>query len=401
MSRTLSRSWILRLLALATVAAALLGSHLTARSAGDLQSQITATRSAEGSIQQQVAADSAQIAHTSNGLQNARDDLNAIQGQLNQRVDELRSVQGSLLAARDHLVDLENRLHLATTALAANLVAGYEGGQPDLMSVILNSHGFGELLEQVAFLRRIATQDSTVVGLTRTARAQVSHEATTLEHLETRDRALANQIIGQRNQVAALQSALLHEQASQLANRARANARYHALSSHLGSLEARAEAQERALERRAAQQATAAEATGNANVSGVAIDTGGMVQPPPGAPQAVDQVIAAGNAIATVPYIYGGGHASFHADGYDCSGSVSYALAAAGLVSSPMVSGDFEDWGDPGPGKWITIYANAGHVWMTVAGWRFDTVALAEDGTRWARGGGEFDGFVVRHPPGL
>ena len=66
-----------------------------------------------------------------------------------------------------------------------------------------------------------------------------------------------------------------------------------------------------------------------------------------------------------------------------------------------MVSGDFENWGDPGPGKWVTIYANAGHVWMTVAGWRFDTVALAEIGTRWAQGGGEFSGFVVRHPPGL
>ena len=136
-------------------------------------------------------------------------------------------------------------------------------------------------------------------------------------------------------------------------------------------------------------------------VGGIAVDTGGMVQAPPGAPAAVAQIIAAGNAIATLPYIYGGGHASFHADGYDCSGSVSYALAAAGLVTSPMVSGDFEDWGDPGPGRWVTIYANAGHVWMEVAGWRFDTVALAEDGTRWARGGGEFSGFVVRHPPGL
>jgi hypothetical protein len=126
-----------------------------------------------------------------------------------------------------------------------------------------------------------------------------------------------------------------------------------------------------------------------------------MVQPPAGAPPAVAQVIAAGNAIATLPYVYGGGHASFHADGYDCSGSVSYALAAAGLVSAPMVSGDFESWGDPGPGRWITVYANADHVWMTVAGWRFDTVAQAEGGTRWAQGGGEFDGFVVRHPPGL
>ena len=120
-----------------------------------------------------------------------------------------------------------------------------------------------------------------------------------------------------------------------------------------------------------------------------------------GSEGAVGRVIAAGNEIATRPYVYGGGHGSFHADGYDCSGSVSYALAAAGLVSSPMVSGDFENWGDPGPGRWITIYANAGHVWMEVAGWRFDTVALAEGGTRWAHGGGEFAGFVVRHPAGL
>jgi len=126
-----------------------------------------------------------------------------------------------------------------------------------------------------------------------------------------------------------------------------------------------------------------------------------MVQPPAGAPEAVRQVIAAGNAIATLPYIYGGGHGSFHAAGYDCSGSVSYALAAAGLVSSPLDSTAFESWGEPGPGRWITVYANAGHAWMEVAGWRFDTVALSEGGTRWARGGGEFSGFVVRHPPGL
>jgi hypothetical protein len=134
---------------------------------------------------------------------------------------------------------------------------------------------------------------------------------------------------------------------------------------------------------------------------GIAVDAGGMVQPPSGAPAAVAQIIAAGNAIATLPYVWGGGHGSFHADGYDCSGSVSYALAAAGLVTSPMVSGDFESYGDPGPGRWVTIYANADHVWMEVAGWRFDTVAQAYNGTRWAQGGGEFNGFVVRHPPGL
>ena len=398
------RPWILRLLALAAVAAALLGSGLTSRSAGDLQSQISATRSAAGALKQQIAADSAQIAGTSNGLQNARDRLASIQTQVDHRVTELRVVQISLIAARDHLVDLENRLHVATSSLAANLVAGYEGSPPDLVSVVLDSRGFGDLLEQVGYLQRIAHQDSKVVGLTRTARAEVARQATRLGRLEDRDRALASQIIAQRNQAAALQSALLHQQVAELAKRSQATTHFHAVNSRLGALNARLNAIEEraaAIERRAAARAAEAATTGNANVGGIAVDTGGMVHAPAGAPPAIAQVIAAGNAIATLPYIYGGGHASFHANGYDCSGSVSYALAAAGLVSSPMVSGDFENWGSPGPGRWITIYANADHVWMTVAGWRFDTVALAESGTRWAQSGGEFSGFVVRHPTGL
>jgi cell wall-associated NlpC family hydrolase len=382
--------WRLRLLTVLAVVAALLGTQLPSSSAGDLQSQISTARSAAAALHGQIAADSARIAATSGGLQAARDRLTAIQEDLDHRVAELRTVQDALLRARDHLVDLENRLHLATGALAANLLAGYEGSQPDLVTVILNSRGFGALLENVSFMARVAHQNSRVVGLTRAARAAVSRQATALSGLEVRDRALAGEILTRRNDAAALQSALLHEQLRELAARAGVGARYQALNGRL-----------KTLERRAAEQAARAAATGTAGVAGIAVDTGGMVQAPAGAPAAVSQVIAAGNAIATLPYIYGGGHASFHADGYDCSGSVSYALAAAGLVSSPMVSGDFENWGAPGPGRWITIYANAGHVWMEVAGSRFDTVALAESGTRWARGGGEFSGFVVRHPPGL
>ncbi len=379
----------IRLSAAVVVAAALLA-IITPSSSGDLQGQISAARSAAATLKSQIAADSARIATTSDGLAQARARLAVVQQRLDERVAQLRTVQSSLLAARARLIKLENRLHLATSALATNLVASYEGSQPDLTTVILESHGFSQLLENVGFLSRIAHQDTHVVSITRTAREQVSRQATQLASLEARDRKLADQVLSQRNAAAALQSALLHEQLRELAVRSTATARYHDLNGRLESLE-----------KKAAEQATRAAATGNANVAGIAVDTHGMVQPPPGAPAAVAQVIAAGNAIATLPYIYGGGHASFQADGYDCSGSVSYALAAAGLVSSPMVSGDFENWGDPGPGRWITIYANAGHVWMTVAGWRFDTVALAEDGTRWARGGGEFSGFVVRHPPGL
>jgi hypothetical protein len=110
---------------------------------------------------------------------------------------------------------------------------------------------------------------------------------------------------------------------------------------------------------------------------------------------------AAANQIATLPYIWGGGHGSFASPGYDCSGSVSYVLHAAGLLSVPETSGDFESYGAPGPGKYITIYATDGHVWMTLDGQRFDTVALSEDGSRWGPvSGGEFSGYVERHPIG-
>jgi cell wall-associated NlpC family hydrolase len=115
----------------------------------------------------------------------------------------------------------------------------------------------------------------------------------------------------------------------------------------------------------------------------------------------VERVTAAANEIATRPYVWGGGHGSFSSGGYDCSGSVSYALHGGGLLSSPEDSGELESYGEPGPGRFITIYANADHVWMTIDGRRFDTVALAEDGTRWSSSMASAAGYVVRHPNGL
>jgi cell wall-associated NlpC family hydrolase len=383
--------WVVaRAVAASAVAVALLGTGLTAPSAGDLQSQISAGQSAAGALRSQVAAETARIQTTGAGLSAAQARLGDLQSQLVIREAHLRSVQLALVAARDHLINLENELHMASDALAANLVARYEHGQPDLTTVVLEARGFRQLLDEFSFLRRISDKDAQIVAATRVARAAVSRQATMLGSLERRDRRLTVQVLAERNQVAALQAALLSSYIAQTRVHATDSARLQTLSARLRTLEARA-----------AAQAAQAAVTGRVDVGGIAVNTAGMVQAPPGAPAAVAQVIAAGNAIATLPYIYGGGHASFHANGYDCSGSVSYALAAAGLVSSPMVSGDFEAWGDPGPGRWITVYANAGHVWMVVAGWRFDTVALAQSGTRWASSGGDSSGYVVRHPPGL
>jgi peptidoglycan hydrolase-like protein with peptidoglycan-binding domain len=116
----------------------------------------------------------------------------------------------------------------------------------------------------------------------------------------------------------------------------------------------------------------------------------------------VARVIAAADEIATRPYVYGGGHGSFESEGYDCSGSVSYALHGGGLLSSPEDSTGLESYGEAGPGKYITIYANAEHAYMTIDGRRYDTVALAEDGSRWSNSAGDDGGgFVERHPAGL
>jgi hypothetical protein len=130
----------------------------------------------------------------------------------------------------------------------------------------------------------------------------------------------------------------------------------------------------------------------------------GLAIGPIGAPAAVQAVIAAGNTIARLPYRYGGGHLAYEDTAYDCSGSISYVFAAAHLLDHIVVSGQLENWGDAGPGKWITVFSNAGHTFMYVAGLRFDTVALAETGSRWSdRAADEPDikTFVVRHPPGL
>src|SRR5215213_7643103 len=127
----------------------------------------------------------------------------------------------------------------------------------------------------------------------------------------------------------------------------------------------------------------------------------GFAVPPSSAPRVVKDVIAAGNVIATTPYKWGGGHARWDDTGYDCSGSVSYALHGGDLLDSALVSGDFARWGAPGPGRWITIYANGGHVYMVVAGMRFDTSARSQSGSRWTMQQRASAGFSITHPKGL
>jgi cell wall-associated NlpC family hydrolase len=140
----------------------------------------------------------------------------------------------------------------------------------------------------------------------------------------------------------------------------------------------------------------------SADPESTAILLTGVALAPPQAPEAVKGAISAANTIVGRPYIWGGGHGSFYSHGYDCSGSVSFALFGGGLIPRPLTSSELERWGAPGPGKWITVYANAGHTYAEIAGLRWDTVGDEKGtGPRWHLASTAPDGFVVRHPPGL
>ncbi len=146
-----------------------------------------------------------------------------------------------------------------------------------------------------------------------------------------------------------------------------------------------------------AQQQELAAVPGGRSIGG-----SGALPITPEIPEVIQKVIAGANEIADFPYVFGGGHGSFVDNAYDCSGSVSYALAAGGLLSAPETSGELESWGVPGPGRYITVYANAGHTYMYVDGVLYDTAGRSGVyASRWQIGAVDNSGFVARHYPGL
>jgi hypothetical protein len=141
--------------------------------------------------------------------------------------------------------------------------------------------------------------------------------------------------------------------------------------------------------------------TADAAISQAEVLSNGIALPPIEAPDEVRRIIEAGNSIARTPYLWGGGHGKWLDRGYDCSGSISFALANAGLLDAPLDSGRLMHWGRPGKGRWVSIYTNPGHVYMVVAGVRFDTSGRRVTGSRWQRTMRRGGSFVVRHPAGL
>lgn len=133
----------------------------------------------------------------------------------------------------------------------------------------------------------------------------------------------------------------------------------------------------------------------------VGVIRGGIAYAPENAPLVVQQAIWAANKLRNKPYVYGGGHRSFRSRGYDCSGTVSFALHGGRLLDSPLDSSSFMRWGERGRGQWITVYTNPGHAWMVIAGLRLDTSGPGESGPRWRTEPRSFRGYRARHPDGF
>ena len=352
------------------------------------QAGIDSERQAADRLRAAIAAESDRIAATQDGLADAERRLAVLDSRVRQRTTDLDDAQDRLIRSRIRLTMLQRREVEAKRTLADNLVSSYKAGQPDLATIVLSSNGFADLFQRLEFLKRLAQSNGRILDDTRDARADVVVQTQELEVLRSRYSALAKTAIADRDRAVVLRNALLQREAAQLARRQGVETRLASVRTRIDRLER----QQAAAARRAQSASTATEQappapTGGGGGGG---DADGVVA----------QVVAAANQIATTPYVWGGGHGGA-GGGYDCSGSLSYALAAGGLLSSPLDSTGFMSWGEAGPGSRITVYANAGHAFMIVDGRRYDTSALSGGGTRWTSESRSTAGFVARHPPGL
>ena len=331
-----------------------------------------------------VAAENARLDSTRDGLAQAERRLTSLVARVRVREARLADAQQRLMQSRIHLSRLQRREATSKQTLAENLRAQYESGQPQLVSVVLASTKFADLYQKLDFYKRLSKRNANILDAVKTARGDVAKQTHDLQGLWSRYSVLARAAVADREQADTLRTALLVRERSQLSRR-------NAASSRLAVVRTRIARIERARAAAARRVASVRTATTQAPVPAPSGGGGGG--------DVVARVVAAANQIASTPYVWGGGHGGA-SGGYDCSGSVSYALAAGGLLSGALDSTGFMSWGEPGPGRHITVYANAGHAFMIVDGRRFDTSALSGGGTRWTNAGRSTAGFVARHPPG-
>jgi peptidoglycan hydrolase CwlO-like protein len=347
------------------------------------QNELDRIQSVEGPLRTQIDQMNAEVDRLIGEESRLRQEQAAAEHELAVRQAELDQATAELNAEKAELARVRAKLREAVGALEQLLVDIYKSNEPDLTAVVMRSASWSDLLTRTEYLSHIHQYDDEVVARVRGLRDQITALVNQLQATHDRILAARDQVAAKERQIAS-QHAQIQQQQSQLA--AARNARQGVLSALLRK--------EHQIQTDLSEiPAPAGHAT---------IDSNGDAIPPANAPLAIRGVIAAANQIDDLPYIWGGGHGSFTASGYDCSGSVSYALHGGGFLSSPLDSTGLEVWGEPGGGSWITVFANSGHAWAYIAGLRWDTGGPdGGNGPRWSTVmRDDTSSFVARHPAG-
>jgi peptidoglycan hydrolase CwlO-like protein len=375
--------------------------------AKDLEQKLEDTQGKLSHVREDQSALAATIAEQNRAIDSMIGEVSAlrrqqaaVEAELSEKQNELDAATEKLEADQRHLAEVRARLQRALDVLRERLVSIYESGSPDMLNVVLDSASWSEVNTRADYLDQIQQYDDSVAsrvkGLRDEARAAVKRMTAVRAQIKDARDAIA---VKEREVAAASQEAearfaeLKSAQAERRAAMESLESREEALSNNLASIS----------EQIATTTGAPAPVTGTPAplTPGQSADyiSESQASVPSEAPAAIAAAIEAANSIATTPYIWGGGHGSFESSGYDCSGAVSFALNGGGFLSSPLDSTGLETWGEPGPGQWITVYANAEHAWMIIAGLAFDTVG--GPGPRWHSSPVDSpEGFIARHPPG-
>ncbi len=375
--------------------------------AKDLEEKLQSTQGKLSHVRESQSALAATIAEQNKAIDSMIGEVSAlrqkqaaVEAELSAKQEELDAATAKLEADRRRLARIRARLQRALEVLRNRLVAMYESGSPDMLNVVLDSASWSEVNTRADYLSQIQDYDDAV--------------ATRVKSLRDQARAAVKRMTAVRLQIKDARDAIAVKEREVAAARQEAEARFAELKSAqaerreaMETLESREEALSSNLaaisEQIASTTGTPAPVTGTPAPltpgESASYISESQASVPSEAPPAIAAAIEAASSIATTPYIWGGGHGSFESSGYDCSGAVSFALHGGGFLESPLDSTGLETWGEPGPGKWITVYANAEHAWMIIAGLAFDTVG--GPGPRWHSSPVDSpEGFIARHPPG-
>jgi peptidoglycan hydrolase CwlO-like protein len=377
-------------LALMVLVTLVIGSVVGQSAIGDPASKITQKQneleriqSTEGPLRAQIDQMNAEVDRLIGEESRLRQAQAAAQHELEVKQAELDQATAELNAEKAELARVRAKLKEAVGALEQLLVDIYKSNEPDLTAVVVRSASWSDLLTRTEYINHIQDYDDQVVARVRGLRDQIVVLVNQLQATHDRIQAARDQVAAKERQIAT-QHAQIQQQQSRLV--AARNVRQGVLN---------------ALLRKESQiQADLSEIPAPAGHA--TLDSSGDAIPPSNAPLAIRGVIEAANQIDDLPYIWGGGHGSFTASGYDCSGAVSFALHGGGFLSSPLDSTGLEVWGSPGGGNWITVFANSGHAWAYIAGLRWDTGGPGGgNGPRWSTVmRDDASSFVARHPAG-